>query len=63
VNALITTLGISMMFGGVAILIGGPSIVNLPEASTGWARRRIRVLGLQLPVWFLIALAAARTIC
>src|SRR6185503_2639234 len=57
VNALITTLGNLMMFGGIAILIGGPSIVNLPESFTWLGQGEDPVLGLQMPVWFLLVLA------
>lgn len=57
VNALITTLGTLSIFGGIALLIGGPSIVNLPRSFT--ALGQTEILGLQLPVWFMLALAAA----
>ncbi len=55
VNALITTLGTLKMLGGVALLIGGPGIANLPESFTAIGQGE--VLGLQLPVWFMLALA------
>jgi ribose transport system permease protein len=57
VHALITTLGNLLMFGGIAILIGGPSIVNLPEGFNWLGQAEDPLLGLQLPVWFLILLA------
>jgi ribose transport system permease protein len=57
VNALIATLGNLMMFGGVAVIIGGPSIVNLPVGFNRLGQGEDPVLGLQLPVWFLILLA------
>lgn len=56
VNALITTLGTLGIFAGIAILIGGPSIVNLPRSFTFLGQAEI--LGLQLPVWYMLALAA-----
>ena len=58
VNALITTLGTLMIFGGFALLIGGPSIVNLPSEFNLLGQAEDPVLRLQLPVWFLLALAA-----
>jgi ribose transport system permease protein len=57
VNALITTLGTLGIYGGVAILVAGPSIVNLPGSFTVLGQTEL--LGLQLPVWFMLALAAA----
>lgn len=57
VNALIATLGTLGIYGGIAILIAGPSIVNLPKPFT--ALGQTRFLGLQLPVWFMLALAVA----
>jgi ribose transport system permease protein len=56
VNALITTLGTLGIFQGIAILIAGPSIANLPAGFTSLGQTEL--LGLQLPVWFMIALAA-----
>jgi ribose transport system permease protein len=55
VNALITTLGTLGIYGGIAILVGGPSIVDLPGSFTRLGQTEIR--GLQLPVWFMLALA------
>src|SRR5262245_11632799 len=56
VNALITTLATLGIFQGVAILIGGPGITFLPE---GFARLgRGEWLGVQAPVWLMLALAA-----
>jgi ribose transport system permease protein len=57
VNALITTLGTLGIFQGIAILIAGPSIADLPPSFT--ALGQTEWLGLQLPVWFLLVLAAA----
>jgi ribose transport system permease protein len=54
VNALITTLGNLMMFGGIAVIIGGPSIVNLPASFNWLGQAEDPVLCLQLPVWFLV---------
>src|SRR5262245_4795464 len=55
VNALIVTLGMLGVFQGVAILVGGPGVVDLPSdftrlGQTDW-------LGIQLPVWFMLGLA------
>jgi ribose/xylose/arabinose/galactoside ABC-type transport system permease subunit len=55
VNALITTLATMGIFQGIAILIAGPSIANLPSGFTALASE---MLGLQLPVWTMLALAA-----
>jgi ribose transport system permease protein len=57
VNALIATLGTLGIFQGLAILVTGPSIANLPAGFT--ALGQTELLGLQLPVWFLLVLAAA----
>jgi ribose transport system permease protein len=57
VNALITTLGTLGIFQGIAILIAGPSISNLPSGFTILGQTEI--LGLQLPVWFMFGLAVA----
>jgi len=56
VNALITTLGTLGIFAGIALLVGGPSIVNLPRSFTVFGQTEL--LGLQLPVWFMLGLAA-----
>ena len=56
VNALIATLGTLGIFQGVAILIAGPSIANLPAGFTRLGQSEL--LGLQAPVWLLLALAA-----
>ena len=54
VNALITTLGTMGIFSGAALLIGGPGITFLPP---GFAQLgQAEWLGLQSPVWLLIAL-------
>jgi ribose/xylose/arabinose/galactoside ABC-type transport system permease subunit len=55
VNALITTLGTMAIFKGAAERIGGPGISNLPEGFSQFGRAE--PLGLQTPVWILIALA------
>jgi ribose transport system permease protein len=55
VNALITTLGTLGIFQGIAILIAGPSIANLPAHFTVLGQTEI--LGLQLPVWIMLGLA------
>jgi ribose transport system permease protein len=57
VNALITTLGTLGIFQGVAILIAGPSIADLPAGFT--ALGQTEWLGLQLPVWSMFVLAVA----
>jgi ribose transport system permease protein len=55
VNALITTLGTLGIFQGIAILIAGPSISNLPAGFT--ALGQTEILKLQLPVWLMFGLA------
>ncbi len=55
VNALITTLATLGIFQGLAILLGGPGIVDLPE-SFCWLGQK-EFLRLQLPVWFMLGLA------
>jgi ribose transport system permease protein len=57
VNALIATLGTLGIYQGVAILVAGPSIANLPRGFT--ALGQTEILGLQPPVWFMLGLAAA----
>ena len=54
VNALIATLGTLGIFQGVAILIAGPSIANLPAEFTRLGQSEL--LGLQAPVWLLLVL-------
>ena len=56
VNALIATLGTLGIFQGVAILIAGPSIANLPAGFTRLGQSEL--LGLQAPVWLLLVLVA-----
>jgi ribose transport system permease protein len=56
VNALITTLGTLGIFQGIAILIGGPGIVDLPRGFSKLGQTEL--LRIQLPVWFMLALAA-----
>ena len=55
VNALIATLGTMQVFRGIAVLVGGPGIANLPPqfsrlGQTEW-------LGLQSPIWLLLVVA------
>jgi ribose transport system permease protein len=57
VNALIVTLATLGIFQGVAILIAGPSIANLPESFTRFGQKEL--LGVQLPVFGMLALAVA----
>ena len=55
VNALIATLGTLGIFQGVAVLVGGPGVTDLPAGFT--ALGQTEVLSVQLPVWFLLGLA------
>jgi ribose transport system permease protein len=55
VNALITTLGTLGIFQGIAILIGGPGIVDLPRGFS--ALGQTELFRIQLPVWFMLLLA------
>lgn len=55
VNALITTLGTLGIFQGVAILIAGPSIANLPAGFSSLGQTEL--FGVQLPVLLMLALA------
>jgi len=57
VNALITTLGTMGIFAGLALLIGGPGITFLPQSFTRLGQAEF--LGLQSPVWLLLALGLA----
>ncbi len=57
VNALITTLGTMGVFRGLAVLVGGTSIANLPAEFTRLGQAEW--LGVQAPVWLMIGLAAA----
>jgi ribose transport system permease protein len=57
VNALITTLGTLGVFQGLAVLVGGPGVTDLPAGFT--ALGQTERAGLQLPVWGMLALAAA----
>jgi ribose/xylose/arabinose/galactoside ABC-type transport system permease subunit len=51
VNALIATLGTMQVFRGIAVLVGGPGISNLPAS---FARLgQAEWLGLQAPVWLM----------
>ena len=54
VNALITTLGTMGIFQGVALLIGGPGIVYLPDSFARLGQSRL--LGIETPVWTLLLL-------
>jgi ribose transport system permease protein len=57
VNALIATLGTMQVFRGIAVLVGGPAITNLPP---GYVRfGQAEWLGLQSPIWLLLAVAVA----
>lgn len=55
VNALITTLGTLGVFQGIAILIAGPGVANLPPGFTRLGRAEW--LDIQAPVWLMLALA------
>ncbi|MCU0914385.1 MAG: ABC transporter permease [Planctomycetes bacterium] len=55
VNALITTLGTMQIFRGIAVLVGGPGIANLPPAFARWGQAQW--LGLQAPIWLMLAVA------
>lgn len=55
VNALITTLGTLGIFQGIAILIGGPGINDLPAQFTVWGQSELQ--GVQWPVWGMLLLA------
>ncbi len=55
VNALIATLGTLGIFQGVAILIGGPGVNDLPRGFTIWGQSE--QLGVQWPVWGMLLLA------
>ena len=57
VNALITTLATMWILSSAALLVGGPGIANLPEGFR--ALGQAAPLGVQLPVWFMLAIAAA----
>jgi len=56
VNALIATLGTMQVFRGIAVLVGGPGIANLPHSFAQWGQAQW--LGLQAPVWLMLAIAA-----
>jgi ribose transport system permease protein len=55
VNALIATLGTMGVYQGLAILIAGPSIANLPASFARLGQSEF--IGLQAPVWLLGILA------
>lgn len=55
VNALIATLGTMGIYQGLAILIAGPSIANLPHSFASLGQSDL--LELQAPVWLLCVLA------
>jgi ribose transport system permease protein len=57
VNALITTSGTMGIFQGIALLIGGPGIVYLPDAFAKLGQSRF--LGIETPVWALLLLGLA----
>jgi ribose transport system permease protein len=56
VNALIATLGTMGIYRGIAVLVGGPGITFLPASFSKPGQAVI--LGLQGPVWLMIAVAA-----
>jgi ribose/xylose/arabinose/galactoside ABC-type transport system permease subunit len=55
VNALITTLATMGVFRGLAVLLGGTSIANLPERFTRLGQAEW--VGIQAPVWLMLGLA------
>jgi len=55
VNALITTLGTMQIFRGIAVLVGGPGIANLPPSFKQLGQAEW--LGLQSPIWLMLAVA------
>jgi ribose transport system permease protein len=57
VNALIATLGTMQVFRGIAVLVGGPGIANLPASFARWGQTQW--LGLQSPVWLMLAVVLA----
>ena len=57
VNALIATLGTMQVFRGVAVLVGGPGIANLPGDFSRLGQAEW--LGLQSPIWLMFGVAAA----
>lgn len=55
VNALIATLGTMQIFRGIAVLVGGPGISNLPA---GFGRvGQAEWLGLQSPIWLMVGIS------
>jgi ribose transport system permease protein len=61
VNALIATLGTMQVYRGIAVLVGGPGIANLPAPFSRLGQAEI--LGLQSPVWLMLAVAACAQFC
>jgi len=61
VNALIATLGTMQVFRGIAVLVGGPGIANLPPAYTGLGQAEW--LGLQAPIWLMLAVVIVGQFC
>jgi len=55
VNALITTLGTMQIFRGIAVLVGGPGIANLPPSFSKLGQAEL--FGLQSPVWLMVGVA------
>jgi ribose transport system permease protein len=55
VNALITTLGTMQIFRGIAVLVGGPGIANLPPSFPKLGQAEF--LGFQSPIWLMLAVA------
>jgi ribose transport system permease protein len=56
INPMITTLATMKGLESTALLKGGPGIANLPKSITVIGQTEL--LGLQLPVWFMLILAA-----
>ena len=61
VNALITTLGTMGIYSGIALLVGGPGITFLPPSFARLGQAQL--LGVQAPVWLLLALAGLGHYC
>jgi ribose/xylose/arabinose/galactoside ABC-type transport system permease subunit len=61
VNALIATLGTMQVYRGIAVLVGGPGIANLPVPFSRLGQAE--VLGLQSSIWLMVAVAAYAQFC
>jgi ribose/xylose/arabinose/galactoside ABC-type transport system permease subunit len=55
VNALITTLGTMQIFRGIAVLVGGPGIANLPPSFSQLGQAEL--FGFQSPIWLMLVVA------